>query len=131
KPSMVRKSPASCALVPSRKPARPPSGRRGSMTHRATLAGVSLGRGFPAAVMGALNVSPESFHAGSIHTEGADLVAAAASMVDAGAVLIDVGARSTAPYGTTAVSEADERGRLRRAVGGQGTQRSHTGPPAT
>jgi dihydropteroate synthase len=66
--------------------------------------------------MGALNVSPESFHAGSIHTEGADLVAAAAAMVDAGAVLIDVGARSTAPYGTTAVSEADERERLARAV---------------
>src|SRR5215831_15123933 len=86
------------------------------MLHRATLAGVSLGRGLPAAVMGALNVSPESFHAGSIHTEGADLVAAAASMVDAGAVLIDVGARSTAPYGTTAVSEADERERLARAV---------------
>ena len=66
--------------------------------------------------MGALNVSPESFHAGSIHTDGADLVAAATAMVDAGAVLIDVGARSTAPYGTTAVSDADERERLARAV---------------
>ena len=86
------------------------------MIHRATLAGVALGRGLPVAVMGALNVSPESFHAGSIHTEGADLVAAAAAMVDAGAALIDVGARSTAPYGTTALSEADERERLARAV---------------
>lgn len=66
--------------------------------------------------MGALNVSPESFHAGSIHTEGADLVAAATAMADAGAVLIDVGARSTAPYGTTAVSDTDERERLVRAV---------------
>jgi dihydropteroate synthase len=66
--------------------------------------------------MGALNVSPESFHAGSIHTEGADLVAAAAAMVDAGAVLIDVGARSTAPYGTTSVSDTDECQRLARAV---------------
>ena len=87
------------------------------MTHRALLAGVTLGRGVPVAVMGALNVSPESFHAGSVHTEGADLLGAALTMVDAGATLIDVGARSTAPYGTTAtVSDRDERERLARAV---------------
>jgi len=66
--------------------------------------------------MGALNVSPESFHAGSVHTEGADLLAAALTMVDAGATLIDVGARSTAPYGTATVSDRDERERLARAV---------------
>ena len=86
------------------------------MTHRALLAGVSLGRGVPVAVMGALNVSPESFHAGSVHTEAADLLAAALTMVDAGATLIDVGARSTAPYGTATVSDRDERERLARAV---------------
>jgi len=66
--------------------------------------------------MGALNVSPESFHPGSVHTEGADLLAAALSMVDAGATLIDVGARSTAPYGTATVSDRDEQERLARAV---------------
>jgi dihydropteroate synthase len=86
------------------------------MTHRALLAGVTLGRGVPVAVMGALNVSPESFHAGSVHTDGADLLAAALTMVDAGATLIDVGARSTAPYGTATVSDPDERERLARAV---------------
>jgi dihydropteroate synthase len=86
------------------------------MTHRALLAGVTLGRGVPVAVMGALNVSPESFHAGSVYTEGADLLAAALTMVDAGATLIDVGARSTAPYGTATVSDPDERERLARAV---------------
>jgi dihydropteroate synthase len=67
--------------------------------------------------MGALNVSPESFHRGSVHTEGAELLAAALTMVDAGATLIDVGARSTAPYGTATVSDRDERERLARAVG--------------
>jgi dihydropteroate synthase len=67
--------------------------------------------------MGALNVSPESFHRGSVHTEGADLLAAALTMVDAGATLIDVGARSTAPYGSATVSDRDERERLARAVG--------------
>jgi dihydropteroate synthase len=66
--------------------------------------------------MGALNVSPESFHAGSVHTDGADLLAAALAMADAGAALIDVGARSTAPYGTGHVSETDEGDRLARAV---------------
>lgn len=66
--------------------------------------------------MGALNVSPESFHAASVHTESADLVAAALAMVDAGASLIDVGARSTAPYGASSVSDDDERERLARAV---------------
>jgi len=86
------------------------------MDHRAILAGVSLGRGVSVAVMGALNVSPESFHAGSVHTEGDDLVAAALAMVDAGAALIDVGARSTAPYGGSAISNEEERERLARAV---------------
>lgn len=86
------------------------------MAYRAILAGVSLGRGVPVAVMGVLNVSPESFHVGSVHTEGTDLLAAALAMIDAGAALIDVGARSTAPYGASTVSDDDERERLARAV---------------
>jgi len=86
------------------------------MTHRAILAGVALGRGLPVAVMGALNVSPESFHPGSVHTESSDLIDAARAMVDAGAALIDVGARSTAPYGTATVGDEEERERLASAV---------------
>ena len=86
------------------------------MDHRAILAGISLGRGVPVAVMGALNVSPESFHAGSVHSEADDLVVAALAMVDAGASLIDVGARSTAPYGGSAIANEEERERLARAV---------------
>jgi dihydropteroate synthase len=86
------------------------------MDHRATLAGVSLGRGIPVVIMGALNVSPESFHAGSVHTEGDDLVATALAMVDAGASLIDIGARSTAPYGASAIDDEEERRRLAHAV---------------
>jgi dihydropteroate synthase len=86
------------------------------MLDRAILAGVSFGRGVPVAVMGALNVSPESFHGGSVHTEGDDLQAAALAMVDAGASLIDVGARSTAPYGAATVDDEAERERLARAI---------------
>jgi len=83
---------------------------------RATLAGLSLGDGLSVAVMGVLNVSPESFHAGSVVTRDDDLLRAALAMVGAGAALIDVGARSTAPYLATEISEAEECLRLVRAV---------------
>ena len=67
--------------------------------------------------MGALNVSPESFHSGSVYRETAALVDAALAMVEAGADLIDVGARSTAPYLETAISDDEEARRLAGAVG--------------
>ena len=66
--------------------------------------------------MGALNVSPESFHRTSVHGIGDELLAAALGMVEAGAAIIDVGARSTAPYLPTAITEAEETERLARAV---------------
>ncbi|OLB07104.1 MAG: hypothetical protein AUH14_04285 [Candidatus Rokubacteria bacterium 13_2_20CM_69_15_1] len=68
------------------------------------------------AVAGVVNLSPESFHPDSVHTRGEDLLSVALGMVEAGAALIDVGARSTAPYLDTAISEAEERDRLARAV---------------
>jgi dihydropteroate synthase len=71
----------------------------------ADLAGVPVGEGLPVAVMGVINVSPESFHAGSVR-RGPDVLATALAMVDAGAALIDVGARSTAPYLPTEITEA-------------------------
>ena len=82
---------------------------------RADLAGVSVGDGLPVAVMGVINVSPESFHAGSVHRD-ADVLATALAMVDAGAALIDVGARSTAPYLPTEITPAEETSRLVRAI---------------
>lgn len=84
--------------------------------HRATLAGVSLGDGLPVAVLGVLNVSPESFHPRSVRTSDRELLRAALAMAEAGAALVDVGARSTAPYLDTAISEAEEEDRLGRAV---------------
>ena len=67
-------------------------------------------------VMGALNVSPESFYAGSVSANLDALVATAQTMVEAGASLIDVGARSTAPYRSADITAHEERGRLARAV---------------
>ena len=66
--------------------------------------------------MGALNVSPESFYGGSVHVGDDDLLGAALAMVEAGARLVDVGARSTAPYLETAISEELEGERLACAV---------------
>jgi dihydropteroate synthase len=83
---------------------------------RAQWPGIVLGEGAPVAVMGCLNVSPESFFQGSVHVEPDALLGAALRMVDAGADLIDVGARSTAPYLPTAIDENEERERLARAV---------------
>jgi dihydropteroate synthase len=67
--------------------------------------------------MGSLNVSPESFYSGSVYTDPEALLDAALGMVEAGAALIDVGARSTAPYRPTALDEGEECERLGRAVG--------------
>jgi dihydropteroate synthase len=83
---------------------------------RADLGGVPLGDGWPVAVMGVINVSPESFHAGSVHRGDEAVLKAALGMVEAGAALVDVGARSSAPYLETEISEAEEAERLVRAV---------------
>ncbi|HUG36939.1 MAG TPA: dihydropteroate synthase [Candidatus Limnocylindrales bacterium] len=86
------------------------------MTIRGCLAGVSVGDGLDVAVVGALNVSPESFYAGSVMAGADDLLRAAEAMVTAGAALLDVGAMSTAPYLSTAISATEERDRLGAAV---------------
>lgn len=83
---------------------------------RAELAGVAVGDGLPVAVMGVINVSPESFHPGSVYRGEEAIVRAALAMVDAGAALVDVGARSTAPYLDADLDEDLESERLTRAV---------------
>ena len=82
----------------------------------ADVAGVTVGPGSPVAVMGVINVSPESFHAGSVYRGDEAVLRAGLAMVEAGAALIDVGARSTAPYLSTAIDEAEETTRLAHAV---------------
>src|SRR5262245_12634012 len=83
---------------------------------RALLAGVPIGDGAPVVVMGALNVSPEACYAGSVLGNVEALVASALTMVEAGAAIIDVGARSTAPYRSADITPDEERRRLGRAV---------------
>src|SRR5712691_9946571 len=82
----------------------------------AMLGAVRVGGDAAVVVMGALNVSPESFYGGSVHRDRDALVRAGAAMARAGAAILDVGARSTAPYLDTGIDDADEADRLAIAV---------------
>jgi dihydropteroate synthase len=82
----------------------------------ANLAGVEAGDGFPVRIVGALNVSPESFYPGSVVTGRRTLQRRAARLVEEGADIIDIGAMSTAPYRQGAISEPEEMRRLAAAI---------------
>ena len=84
--------------------------------NRASLAGLILGDGRDVAVMGALNLSPDSFYAGSVATSRDALLAAADAMVTGGAAILDIGAMSTAPYLEGEIEPAREADRLGDAV---------------
>lgn len=83
----------------------------------AVLAGVHLGDGLPVVVMGALNVGPASFYGRSVVLRSDDLLRVAERMMTEGAALLDIGARSTAPYLSDAVSLSEEAERLAWAIG--------------
>lgn len=85
--------------------------------NRAIVAGVSVGDGLDVAVVGALNVSPESFYSGSVVVDADRLLQAGETMARAGAAWLDVGAMSTAPYLEARIPEALEADRLHWAVG--------------
>jgi dihydropteroate synthase len=85
--------------------------------NRAIVAGVSVGDGLDVAVVGALNVSPESFYPGSVAADADRLLRAAEAMAHAGAAWLDVGAMSTAPYLAGRIPEGQEAERLHWAVG--------------
>lgn len=64
-------------------------------------------------VMGVLNVTPDSFFAGSRFPEPRAAIAHARQLVAEGADILDVGAESTRPYGgAVPVAPEDERARL-------------------
>lgn len=72
-------------------------------------------RGYPwedgTAVMGILNVTPDSFHDGGRYDDVDAAVAHAEEMVEAGATILDVGGESTRP-GTNPISPEEERDRV-------------------
>lgn len=63
------------------------------------------------AVMGVLNLTPDSFYDGGLWTDAGRAVARAAEMVEEGAAIIDIGGESTRP-GAAQVDTADELARV-------------------
>ncbi len=75
-----------------------------------TIAGITVGDAHPVRIMGAINLSRESFYKGSV-TEPGNVIPAAEQMVSEGADFIDVGARSTWPLADK-ITKEEERKRL-------------------
>jgi dihydropteroate synthase len=71
-----------------------------------------LSRPFPA-VMGILNVTPDSFSDGGSFLAPQQAIAQAQRMIAEGADIIDIGAESTRPYGSTKITAEEELQRLR------------------
>ncbi|NLI62051.1 MAG: dihydropteroate synthase [Methanosarcinaceae archaeon] len=64
---------------------------------RNKICGLSVGINDPPHVMGILNLSPESFYKSSVKDENT-ILEAALKMVEEGATMLDIGARSTSPW---------------------------------
>jgi dihydropteroate synthase len=76
------------------------------------LAGsVTLQTGPRSLVMGILNVTPDSFSDGGLHSGVADAVAHAVRMIEEGADIIDIGGESTRP-GAEEIDEETEQARI-------------------
>jgi dihydropteroate synthase len=69
------------------------------------------------AVMGVLNVTPDSFSDGGQFIAPENALAQARRMIAEGADIIDIGAESTRPYGAQPVSAEEEMQRLRPVLG--------------
>ncbi|MFX0011308.1 MAG: dihydropteroate synthase [Candidatus Hermodarchaeota archaeon] len=59
---------------------------------------LEIGDDFPTVIMGVLNLSPESFYKGSVYEDLNSLQLATSIMIESGAKMLDLGARSTAPW---------------------------------
>ncbi len=94
-------------------PSVPPAGSAGLDVLRTLLE-----RPLPA-VMGVLNITPDSFSDGGKFIAPEQALARARAMIDAGADIIDVGAESTRPYkGARPVTAEDELARLKPVLSG-------------
>jgi dihydropteroate synthase len=76
-----------------------------------------LSRPFPA-IMGVLNVTPDSFSDGGQFMAPDRALAQARRMIAEGADIIDIGAESTRPYGSQPISSDEELERLKPVLAG-------------
>ncbi len=75
-----------------------------------TIAGLKVGDTQPVRIMGVINLSKESFYRGSV-VQADSVLSATRRMIEEGADLIDIGARSTWPLAKK-ISKEEERSRL-------------------
>lgn len=76
------------------------------------LEGMKIGPKEPVRIMGVINLSPESFYKGSIKTGSGDILRTAIRQEKEGVDIIDIGAKSTAPYLETEISPEEEKERV-------------------
>lgn len=70
--------------------------------------GLKIGPNEPVVIQGVINLSPESFYKGSIKTGPGIILQTALRQVKNGADIVDIGAKSTAPYLETQISPEEE-----------------------
>ena len=80
------------------------------------LGDIPVGDKHPVRVMGVINLSSNSFYSGSVKNGPDEIVRSAVAMEEEGADVIDVGARSTAPYRSYDISVESEKRLLTQAV---------------
>ena len=76
---------------------------------------LDIGDDFPSIIMGVLNLSPESFYRGSVYDNLKNLEKASLEMINNGAQMLDLGARSTAPW-SKKISLKEETNRILPAM---------------
>ncbi|MDG6922212.1 MAG: dihydropteroate synthase [Nitrososphaerota archaeon] len=85
-------------------------------TIQGDLGGLPVGDSGRVLIMGVINLTKNSFYGGSVRTGSDEVSRAATLMQQQGADIIDVGARSTAPYRTSEISERTESRLLMEAI---------------
>lgn len=80
------------------------------------IGGLQLGDEMPVRIMGVINLTKDSFYSESYCKTDKEIKSTATAMVRDGADLIDLGARSTAPYKKQDVSVESEKRQLVRAL---------------
>jgi dihydropteroate synthase len=82
----------------------------------ALLGKISVGENYPVRIMGIINVSPESFYKKSVKISEKEIVLTVETMINSGVDIIDVGARTSAPYLNTYLPLDEEMNRALRAI---------------
>ncbi|MEM1546618.1 MAG: dihydropteroate synthase [Candidatus Methanomethylicia archaeon] len=82
----------------------------------ALLGKIHVGENYPVRIMGIINVSPESFYKKSVKISKEEVISTVEIMVNSGADIIDIGARSSAPYINTYIPLDEEMNRAIRAI---------------